>query len=363
MADFSEINDFLNDDSFVDWVLKGTDDHYWQLFKNAHPEQTETLIQAQQLILTLHTAEDVHFPADPQKTWSRIQQALEENTPHDPSVGKPGRNLKRFIPAASVFILILITGTLWYFDAWQKDSYPGFLQEKITRKTIIEKVNDNAGSLEVHLPDGSTVTLHAHSRISYPADFDSLQREVYLMGEAFFNVKKDRTRPFYVYAGDLVTKVLGTSFNIRAIENDTKVVVNVKSGSVSVFPQKKVSKQNAETSSLILLPNQEVIYNRVDVSLNKKLTADPLPLETASDNLLVNYEEVPVSRLFQILGQVYGVNILFSQEDLSSCIITTNLNGQSLFESLEIICTTIGATFKVIDAQIVIESGGCASQP
>lgn len=360
MAEFSTIEDFLNNDSFVKWVLTGTDNDYWLLFKENYPEKTPLLLQSQQIILTLQSAEEPGFAIDSKKTWSRIQQTL--NTDLQPAqlpIKKYRLGINKYLSAIIIVLVFLASGSIWYFQHNNQDSYSSIIQERARDRAIIEKTNENSEPLIVHLPDGSTATLDKYSKISYPEGFDSLQREVYLTGEAFFNVTKDRKRPFYVYAGELVTKVLGTSFNIRAFENDPEVVINVQSGRVSVSPQKRYLKNNKNTASLILLPNQEGVYNKSAYSLNKTLSATPLPISPPSSTLLKDYEDISVVQLFSILSQVYEVQILFNQEDLASCYITTNLTNQTLFESLEIICTTIGATFNIIDAQIIIESGGC----
>src|SRR5690606_37685879 len=85
---------------------------------------------------------------------------------------------------------------------------------------------------------------------------ESGNREVKLTGEAFFEIKKDESRPFLVYAQGIVTKVLGTSFNIRARQGDEKIIVDVKTGKVAVFREK-----NSNEEPYLLTPNQQVVYD------------------------------------------------------------------------------------------------------
>lgn len=359
MGDFSQIEDFLNDDSFINWVLSGTEDSHWELFITTYPEKINLLLQAKEIVRTLYAAEDISFPADSAKTWSRIQQTLHSDPPFTTISSKFSTILRKNL-MRSMILLLMLTGTIWYFSNQKTDSYTRILSERAAGFSLLEKVNNSPAPMELFLPDSSIVTLQRHSKLSYPPQFDSLNREVYLTGEAFFKVKKDR-KPFYVYAGDLVTKVLGTSFNIKAIEGDPEVVVNVQSGSVSVSAKEQKSYgPRLKAQSTILLPNQEVTYNRSAASLNKTISATPSLVFPSSESLLKEYEEVPVTHLLNTLAQIYGINILFNEENLASCIITTNLTNQTLFESLEIICSTIGSTFNIIDAQIVIDSTGCS---
>src|SRR5699024_6246890 len=86
----------------------------------------------------------------------------------------------------------------------------------------------------LQLADGSTVHLNGGSTLYYPEQFTQHKREVRLQGEAFFSVTSNKERPFIVHAGNTVTKVLGTSFNIRAYGDEKKVRVAVAEGKVRV---------------------------------------------------------------------------------------------------------------------------------
>src|SRR5690606_37260897 len=77
-----------------------------------------------------------------------------------------------------------------------------------------EVVNTERPFKYVQLPDGSSVVLHRNSTLKYPQTFDSTKREVYLIGEAFFEITKNAEQPFFVYAGEVIAKVHGTSFSV-----------------------------------------------------------------------------------------------------------------------------------------------------
>src|SRR5690606_22977878 len=95
-----------------------------------------------------------------------------------------------------------------------------------------------------------------------------------LRGEALFDVERDTLRPFYVYAGDVVTKVLGTSFTVRAIESDKKITVAVKTGKVSVSTKPGVS-VNQSSSEVILTPNQKAVYDSEVTRVKKEFVEKP----------------------------------------------------------------------------------------
>lgn len=103
----------------------------------------------------------------------------------------------------------------------------------VQANTSMVTVNVPKGkSYQLFLPDGTHVRLNADSKLKFPASFPDSTREIHLSGEAFFDVRKNPGSPFIVFAGNLKTQVLGTSFNIKSYENEP-VQASVVTGKVS----------------------------------------------------------------------------------------------------------------------------------
>jgi hypothetical protein len=208
------------------------------------------------------------------------------------------------------------------------------------------------------------VQLEAYSKIAYPNNFDSADtRDVYLSGEAFFSVTKNPSRPFRVFANEIVTKVLGTSFNIRSFEKDTVIQVTVRTGKVSVFSKNTVNIQKAISNNLlggiILTPNQELVYQKTKQKFQKILLDNPLMvLPSIMDNSL-SYEEAPVDSVFEQLGKNYGISIIYDNESLSKCTITADLRNVPFYDKLDLICKALGARYEIIDGQVVVQANAC----
>jgi transmembrane sensor len=134
----------------------------------------------------------------------------------------------------------------------------GILQND--RKTIINK---DGLVREVFLPDGSLICLFPGSRVAFSACFKSKKREVYLDGEAFFEVSHDAHRPFLVYTNALTTRVLGTSFFIKAYKKQKEIVVSVQTGQVSVYENIDHDSGSKPRQEVILSPNQKVVTIQV----------------------------------------------------------------------------------------------------
>lgn len=351
----------MDDDSFVRWVLTGRNDAYWRQFLAEYPQQYKLLNEAQTLIKNLQRNEGVDLPLLDQKmVWAKISANL-----RDPEEVRESPALKwgRYAIWQWVAGFVLMLGLSWY--TWR--TQPGGpityreLSNSIREKNeLIEKVNKQETPLKFALEDGSLVTLHKDSKLMYPRHFGAYNRNVILVGEAFFEVARDSDRPFYIYANEVVTKVLGTSFRIRAFEKDQDVTVQVKTGRVSVYKQRRIDLTDPETGGLVLLPNQEAVISRKDESLSRRLIDKPQPvLKKEFDTLPTHYDEAPASLILRDIETRYGITILFNDDVLDRCFLTTTLNEESLYDQLDLICKTIGARYKELDGQLVVESKGC----
>jgi hypothetical protein len=157
-----------------------------------------------------------------------------------------------------------------------------------------------------------------------------------------------------------VTEVLGTSFKIKADQDGEKVFVTVRTGKVSVYKANtKHPGIDDKTEGVVLLPNQEVVYLTGDQLFEKKIVDLPqlvIP-NPAGDNF--TFENAPIDDVFTSLEEAYGVEILFDAETMKHCYITAPLGSEPLFEKIKVICQTIGASYEIIDARVVVTSTGC----
>lgn len=371
--DHFQCNDFLHDDSFVRWVLFQEGDPFWQQFLQQHPTKVNEIAQAQQLILAMKKAEGQMTPAlDKKAVWANITAIISKGEEAEEqrsgltrrfwqTTAGPVRQsgYSAFKWAAS---LVFLAGAAWLWTARQPDhqvSYQDLIavvEEKSARQEVI---NDGPTTKKIRLEDGTTVHLEKGSRLSFPVHFETKRREVVLSGEAFFEVTENPAKPFYVYSNELITRVLGTSFRVSALENGKQVMVKVQTGRVSVFKQNRIDVADPETKGLLLLPNQQAVFNRTNELLNRSLVEVPIPIVTQKPLIKRQFDEVKVANVFEELEKLFGVEIRYNEDALSDCIVTTTISDDSLYDQLEVICQTIGAAYKEIDAQIIIESKGC----
>jgi len=353
------VEDFVKDEKFIQWV-KFSDDElnaFWSNFIIIFPNQQETVSQAYQMVSQLSEASAISAnPQEADQIWAEVEAAIARE--EKPAQFIFGRNVFQWITAASVLFLL---GLVWW-NSQNIRPEAGKVYATLVREANVpleEVINTSGKPLGVILPDSSNVVLQANSRLSYAKNFKGNERQVFLSGAAFFNVVKNPSKPFVVFANELVTKVLGTSFSVNAFETAGNVIVSVRTGKVSVFEKKYMNNQDPARKGIILVPNQQAAFSRKTEKLSRTLVAQPRVILSQEELLQFTFTNAPVSHIFEAMGKAYGVEILFDEELLSGCRLTTSLSDETLFERLDIVCEAIEASYKVVNAQIIIFGKRC----
>ena len=171
------------------------------------------------------------------------------------------------------------------------------------------------------LPDGSRVTLNAHSRLTYQAQTHPPVREVYLEGEAFFSVVhqgENQPVPFVVRTRDLTVQVLGTKFNVNTRRGRTQVVLD--DGRV------KLKLPTDETTDM--LPGELAEYQARDLQVRKE-TVDTKLFTVWRDHKL-RFDDTPLTEVALRLEENYGVTVTFDDPQLGSKRVTGEISAREL---------------------------------
>ncbi|HEY8933655.1 MAG TPA: FecR family protein [Cyclobacteriaceae bacterium] len=349
------IEDFAANESFIHWVHKSDPEavKFWDLYISEHPEIILRVEHARALVNRLRDIENLaEYQSQEDLIWKKIQ----ERSP----VHRSNRS-RQFLVLAGLSILIAIIAGIGYFYYSNTTSSGSTYNMALT--DFVEQVNNSGKAFTVKLADGSTVRLDNKSRLKYKSSYNTdSTRVVYLEGTAFFDIKKNPYKPFIVHANEVTTKVLGTSFNIAAVPNSENVVVSVKTGKVSVYAEEDIhnnSSTSTDRQGVILYPNQQVSYKKAQHSFEKTLVEAP---EIVNHNIAkndFNFQNASVADVFKVLQNAYGIEIIFNEEALKNCSITAPLGEESLLEKLKIVCQTIGATYEIIDAKVIVTNSGC----
>lgn len=198
------------------------------------------------------------------------------------------------------------------------------------RNIAFVRINSEAKTRAQTLPDGSAVTLNSHSTLIYPEKFTGKIRPVTMLGEAFFKVTPDKTKPFIIRVNGVTVRVVGTSFNIKSRNGKTQVIV--ETGIVNVSEKEK---------NVNLSPGEKVLVTGKDGLQTKESIKGRLYNYYATHELVC--DETPLNELVGSLNEVYGAHIVIGNKAIANLPITTVFKDQSLDQVLLV----ISETFKI----------------
>ncbi len=251
----------------------------------------------------------------------------------------------------------LVLGFVWFSsDKVPQNNETTLLKDP--EQVGIEIKNTTMLEQKVRLEDGTVVMLKQNSSIIYDKNYNKAKREVHLIGEAFFKVKRNVTKPFVVHTGELTTEVLGTSFRIKHYEKAKTIEVSVTTGKVSVYAEKP--NRPAERNGVILTTNQRVVFDVASKNIVPSIVDDPVPIvsiERAPPQL--DFREASLQQVLDDLSKLYGLEFMIANPNAKDCHITADLNGLSLFTQLELICKSIDATYEKRGTVVFIYGDGC----
>lgn len=196
-------------------------------------------------------------------------------------------------------VLLVTFGLGW---ATQYISSPRAQQ---SAKTTIQEVFVPKGQVnQIFLADGTRIWINSETKLSFPSVFDGKTREVKLSGEAFFEVAKDKTRPFRVELNGQQIEVLGTSFNVRAYENSTKIETTLATGQI---------KLKTEDQTVILKPGQQSLFNKSEgkIVISK---VNPTTFCSWKDGRF-EFQNEDLIEVFKIVERWYDVEITVNESD------------------------------------------------
>jgi hypothetical protein len=242
-------------------------------------------------------------------------------------------------------------------NAFQKSGYTYKRYVSASPVPLKEISNKGKKPMKISLPDGSEIQLMPNAVVSYaPIFVQNHKREVFLSGEAFFEVRKDKANPFFVYANDLVTRVIGTSFTIKS--SSERVEVIVRTGKVAVMQAKDLTGRKPGTE-MLLTPNQQVVFTTGQPVLARSITENPVAIAHPVTKPDFTFDNQPVGEVFRLMQETYGIPILYDSLLLGNCSLRVALRDEPFFDKLGIICSTIEASYQVTDGQVIITGQGC----
>lgn len=254
-------------------------------------------------MLHLHRMNELNISLDGTNNDTRIAE-------------KPVRKLTRWYWAAAVLLVIagLFSIRTIYGNDTQGDEVASQVNEISTRPGSKSKVQ---------LPDGSVVWLNAGSKLTYDKNFGIETREVTLTGEGFFDVTKNKEKPFIISTNSIKIKVLGTAFNVKAYPEDKQCETSLIRGSI------EVTIRNRPNDKIILSPSEKLVVEndiaRVekDYRLKDKETGNVVRTEVPAMNTLMSINKLKYNPVDSTVAEIQWVNnkLVFRDEAFSELVV------------------------------------------
>ncbi|MFY0686746.1 MAG: FecR domain-containing protein [Cyclobacteriaceae bacterium] len=333
------VEELAIDDSFVNWCTGENieDVRKWEQWLAIHPDQSEKVLQAKQLVTCLSlrlSNEDFLIEKE------RLAKAI----PEEVHYVRPISRANVFWRNVGKIAAILVVGFFIGF-AIKQYNQPVQVQEESQPKVVV-KENPSGQKSTIFLADGSKVYLNADSRLSYSEDFGIADRNIELEGEAYFEVARNEQLPFNVTSRNVSTIALGTAFNINAYDQEP-ITVSLTSGKVKVLS----SLENG-SSELYLIPGEEVRYSQ-GVPIQKRQF--DIEQTIAWKSGVLQFSEAKFSEITKRLERWYGVRISVVGADDIKDHYTGSFNNKSLEFVLDVMGYTKGFTHSIDDKNVKIE--------
>ena len=272
--------------------------------------------------------------------WQKLQILL-RNRDNRSAAYSYSSNFSRWVKVAAIIMLGLFS--VWFFIDFENVALSvASADSEVSEQAMREVATDRGHQSQVTFNDGSKVFLNAESRIRFRERFDSNVREVYLEGEAYFEVEHNSDVAFVVRTNDAWVKVLGTRFNVKNRLEDQKVEVAVAQGKVSV--NSIAEETSAEDTGVILVENQMSIVR------SGFAPAKPQPVKS-SDIMgwLVGdfiFDEVPFSNVLREWERRFDIDFDVKDSTLLSVKFTGEFRREPLDEILRLASQSLNFNYE-----------------
>lgn len=388
------LEELIENREFVGWVLRGKNQKQWETFLSENPDFKSTAKKARKIVELLRDRHEPISEEDVLLLWKNIDRF--DNQFQSQKYQQRFRNLLKY---AAIFILALTTGATGFYLLTRNQNQYVFStpvgsdqqsqlvlsngttvelekqnskialnsdqQVTIDNEKIIDLSQttsaDNSKMNEVVIPfgkksqlileDGTKVWLNAGSRMAFPTKFGNKKREVFLEGEAYFEVAHNKNLPFLVNTSDISVKVLGTRFNLSAYQTDPLTETILVEGKVAVTQRSSINFLESET---ILSPSQKASFSKE----NKTITVAPEPdveFAIAWTEGWFKFSQQSLNDVLQKLQRYYNVQFVFDRDFSVDDLITGKLDLKESIDQVMIALSDVAdIEFRINGTQIRI---------
>lgn len=385
----NEILKYTENKKFIKWVLNNDKqlDAYWKNYLKNNSEEKENIDKARILVLQFKSKEEQISKTETDLLFSNIKKGIEK---HEKVKTLKLAN-RTFLKYASLIVLFIASGFV-YNSLMKKSEFSSSARELVSQNSgsqlnsqlilgnnqnitiknkdcYIELLNDGEivlnktdtitqtskgknelnqliipqGNLAtVKLTDGSIIYLNAESQLVFPIDFNRKQRQIYMVGEGFFEVAHNFKKPFVAITNGVSIEVLGTKFNISAYQSDKFIETFLLEGKIRV----KQSDKKLMKDVRLLEPLQCAKYNK---NIRELVVSDVNDKDYISWHKgYLNLESRNLSEIIKKLERYYKINITVMNQELDTKSISgkLKLKGENKDTVIQVLANTASLTMQ-----------------
>ena len=321
-------NNILNWDLVSKYISGEMDTNEAEEFMNYINENKKRKLLFDEIVMDCHNV-DLYYACnniDTKKAFNKVVDRLEtENLISSKQENKEKKYVFTYSSiAATILILISISFYLLKTDT---------ANFKIVKTENFNKI--------ITLPDGSEVSLSPNSYIKYPTKFENTKRDVIFKGEGFFDIAKDKSKPFTISVNNAKVRVLGTSFNVNSKFKASKVEVTVKTGRVELSLEK-----------------QKIILNKNDIGIvsnqlsEKKINTNKNYLAWKTKKFV--FEGEKLKNVIKTVNKAYNANLIIDGDSLNNLKFNSTFDNLPLDSVLDILCTSYSLKYTKQNKSIIL---------
>jgi ferric-dicitrate binding protein FerR (iron transport regulator) len=387
--------DFTQDIDFINWVTKGSKQKEWDDFILRNPSQSKNIQLARKIVLALRFPQSNLSENDARDLYENIESYHKQNQRI-----KRKLHVRKFMQYAALFILALSIGIAipYYFytkNRVQFSEVPFSPSSNDDAKLILEggkeillkgsqsdlRLNNSGNQIKIdrdstinidvqteqmaelvipygrrsniQLSDGTKVWLNAGSRLIFPRRFSGKSRKVFLKGEAYFDVFKNKNVPFIVTTDKMDITVYGTKFNVNDIDSDNELEVVLVEGAVGL---KENNTMDLFRKEIKLSPNQKAVYNKTDNKTNIESNVDVTYYVSWTEGIL-EFDKESITTVFKRLSRYYNVRFVTDKSVEVNKKISGKLDlKESLDEVMKVVSDAAPITYRIDQNKVIVNS-------
>lgn len=294
----------------------------------------------------------IHYPDSPSTDleWDMLRNRLDRaHRPLDlfPLKMTSNQRLHSFSATFMRYAAILVFTTLmslFFVQEYNQNT------ETVIQEPVLREISTSRGERgSVMLSDGTRIVVNAESTLRIPNHFGVEKREVFLQGEAFFDVAKDPNRSFMIHVNGATIEVLGTRFSVKSYPEEDEIQTVVEEGVVAIH-----SLEAGLTDRVML--TRGMVAN-LDLSRQEIVTRSlkDLSVFLSWKDGFLTFDQTPMAEVARQLERKYDVDVLFASEDIEELKLTAVLKSRSITNVLSVISTSLGLNTTLEDDRVLFD--------